>query len=94
MSTQHQSGLQGLLGLECDSERWGWRLRGVKLLLTMDALGHRSFLARPPAHKFFRSANICPKGQENMPLVPSRGLYSFHILVTLFEQVITHRHIT
>ena len=36
----------------------------VKPLLTMDALGHHSFLSLPPAH-ILPSANICPNGQEN-----------------------------
>lgn len=39
-------------------------------------------------------AKICPKDQENMPLVSIRDLSSFNILVTLFEQVVIHGHLT
>lgn len=39
-------------------------------------------------------AKICPKDQENMPSASIRDLYSFNILVTLFEQVVIHGHIT
>lgn len=45
--------------------------------------------------RFYHMAEICPKERENICLWwQLEVFYSFNILVTLFEQVTTHGHIT
>lgn len=43
------------------------------------------FRLLPPA-QFYYMAKMCPKDEENMPLVSVRGLYSFNILVNLLNR--------